>query len=312
MYKILISGGTGFIGSNIIEYLLENGYEIASLKRNRSNLWRCQDFNKKINWIESDNFSNMRDEIHKFHPEIFIHSAWNGVKANDRDNWFEQGENIYYLTMIMEIIKEFPLQKMIALGSQAEYGSYNGAIDESYNCIPDTAYGANKLCALNLTKAFCLKYSIKWYWLRLFSVFGPKEDKDWLISATINNLLKNREMKLTSCEQKYDYMYIKDISRGILNIIEDVSNNSGIYNFSTGNSIVLRDLLTIIENIIAPGKNLLDFGAIPYRSNQIMHMQGISKRFFSSFNFKLKYDIIKGLEETINYYRGGNSHEHKQ
>lgn len=300
--KILITGATGFLGSHIAEELINQGFKVVALKRSTSNIWRCASFNEKIQWINCDNFIDAEPEIIKCNPEILIHAAWNGVSASTRDNWVEQEKNLFFFVSLLEIAKKAGVNKIIALGSQAEYGTLEGVVNEDSQCNPNNAYGATKLCTSALLKAFAEQNKIEWYWIRLFSVFGTREEKNWLIPAAINNLLKKKEMALTPCEQKYDYLFTKDFTAGILSVVNNHDNISGIYNMSSGKSIALKDILFFIENKLSPKHKLLQIGILDYRPNQVMHMQGNSDHFFQSFNFRPTYSINEGLEETINYY----------
>jgi len=302
MKTVLITGATGFLGSHIAEEFIKDGFNIVALKRSTSKLWRCSGFNDKIKWICCDNIIDAETEIINSSPEILIHAAWNGVKACDRDNWIKQEINLSFLISILEIAKKANISKIVALGSQAEYGNFEGSIDEDYPCNPNSAYGATKLCSSTLLKSYAVHNNIDWYWLRIFSIFGPREEKNWLIPATINNLLKKKEMNLTPCEQQYDYLFTKDFSSAILSIVKSNKSKSGIYNLASGTSIKIKDILSFLENRLSPHHKLLQIGALPYRSNQVMQMQGNSDRFFELFKFKPTYSIYSGLEETINYY----------
>lgn len=309
MKTILITGATGFLGSHIAEELINQEYEVVALKRSTSDLWRCSSFKDKIHWIDWDNLIEAESKIINYNPEILINAAWDGVKAEDRDNWIMQEKNLLLLASIFEIVKKTSISKIIALGSQAEYGYFEGSIDEKYLCNPISAYGANKLCASLLVKSFAEQNKIEWYWIRIFSIFGPREGKNWLIPTTINNLLGKKKMALTPCEQQYDYLFTKDFAQGILSVIKNKKSISGIYNLSSGKSTKIKEILAFLENRISPLEKFLQIGAMPYRPNQVMWMQGNSNRFFQSFNYQPTYSVFEGLEETINYYMSQRSNE---
>jgi nucleoside-diphosphate-sugar epimerase len=302
MKTILITGATGFLGSHIVEELTSQNYSVVALKRSTSNLSHCSSFKDNIHWINCDSIVDAEKDIIECKPDILIHAAWSGVKASDRNNWSEQEKNLSYLVSLLEIVKKTNISKIIALGSQAEYGSFEGSVDENLTSNPTNAYGTFKVCASILIKSFAELNNINWYWIRLFSIFGPREDENWLIPAVINHLLEKSEMNLTPCEQKYDYLFAKDFANGILNVIKSDSNFSGVYNMSSGQSIKLKDILSFIENKLSPNRKLLKMGAIPYRPYQVMHMEGNSKKFFQLFNFQPAHSIFEALEETINYY----------
>lgn len=302
MKTILLTGATGFLGSHIAEILLKQGFKVIALKRAGSNLNRCNGFKNQIEWIECDHLNEIDSQIIHTKPEILIHAAWNGVKALDRDNWAEQEKNISFLVPLFEIVKKTNISKIIALGSQAEYGNFDSAVDENYNLNPNTAYGIAKVKASVLLKTFAEQNKVEWYWLRLFSIFGPKEDSGWLFPTAISHLIEQKKMPLTACEQKYDYLFTQDFASGILKVVECENNCSGIYNFSSNNSQKLKEILIDLEKRLSPNKKILLFGELPYRPNQVMHMQGNSDRFYETFKFQPTYSIYDGLNETIDYY----------
>ena len=143
--KILITGITGFIGSHIAEELLRKKFEIIGLKRKNSDCWRCEDIIDKIMWIDVDDF--FVKKIVALKPDIIVHCAWNGAGAEDRNNPEVQKENLDFLNAILEIAGKLKIDKLIGLGSQAEYGFLNKAVSENNLIAPDTEYGKTKVAA---------------------------------------------------------------------------------------------------------------------------------------------------------------------
>jgi len=300
--NILLSGATGFLGSHIAETLVEHGFHVMAIKRKSSNLLRCQDFQGKITWVDVEYSTNIINEITEFKPEVLIHAAWSGVNSKNREDWKLQEKNLDYLSLLFKIAKISNISRIIALGSQAEYGRYEGVVKETHPCNPVSPYGAIKVCASVMLKVFAEQNNIEWYWLRLFSIYGPREDANWLIPSTIRNLLDKKSSKLTGGDQKYDYLFVKDFARGILSVIRSQNIRSGRYNLSSGICVSLREMLSILEMKLSPEKKTLLFGALPYRPNQVMHMQGNNDLFQKRFQFVPETNIIDGLVETINYY----------
>src|SRR5476651_336808 len=105
MAKILITGLTGFLGSAIAEEFLAREHQVIGLKRKDSDIWRCVDFADKIVWVNVDE-NLWQEEVLKFAPSFFIHSAWGGVSAKDRQNWIGQSKNIYFLIELLELAAE--------------------------------------------------------------------------------------------------------------------------------------------------------------------------------------------------------------
>lgn len=273
--QVLITGITGFLGSEIAKKFYTEGFEVIGLKRKNSAITRCLDFHEKIIWI--DILEDWEQKIIKISPQIIIHSAWEGVGAEERDNLNLQSNNLFFTLKLLSIAREAKVKKFIGFGSQAEYGNFSGIVNENYPVNPNSAYGLNKNMCAQTIEVFCKQNNIEWYWLRLFSFFGEREAANWFIPTLVNNILENKVMDMTPGEQRYAYMYIGDLAELILKLTTSTAG-SGIYNISSKNSISLKEIVERIIKIINPKEVYVNLGAVPYRENQPMIVQGdISK-----------------------------------
>lgn len=302
MHKVLLTGITGFLGSHIAENLLNGGMQVIGLKRVTSDTWRCKDFHDKITWINME--PGYQEEIASLMPDIIIHCAWIGVEAADRDNWITQVRNIDFLMALLEISKNVKLNKFIFLGSQAEYGYIDQKVAEDFVPSATSAYGAVKLACCEIIKTFSVMNDIEWIWLRLFSVFGEKENKNWLIPSVLEKMKHESQMDFTGGEQKYAYLYVKDFSQIIRKLIER-KITPGIYNISSNDLRSLKSVIEEIRLLVNPDFNL-NFGALPYRPNQPMHVEGdiskltreIGEISFTNFNVALSLIVAHYLNQN--------------
>ena len=296
----MLTGVTGFLGSNLLEALLVEDYAVMGLKRSTSDVWRIKEFltDNKLQLIDIDKVT-LDNIFAEEHIDILIHSAWSGVKVDDRNSLTIQLENFDYATKLYNLAIKAGVNKIISLGSQAEYGHYEGRVDENYPCNPTDAYGMAKIFTSRLLQTLAEQSNATWFWVRLFSLFGYKEDGKWLIPFAINKMLNNEEINLTRCEQRYDYLFVKDFCKSIILLLN--SENSGIYNLSSNNSVQLREILLVIKDILK-SKSKLNFGALEYRKNQVMHMEGDSTKLYKKINFAIS-PFVESLIETTNYYR---------
>lgn len=297
--KVLLTGISGFLGSQIADELLLNGYEVLGLKRANSNLWRCKDFLQKITWVNLDD-KDWNRQVINLKPEIFVHAAWSGVGVADRDNWQEQLKNINLTLSFLELAKTVGAEKFIGFGSQAEYGSFSGAIDENYPLNPVSAYGLSKNLVSQTIKCFSEQNNIDWCWLRLFSFFGEKEDSNWFIPMTIKNIEGNKPMDMTPGLQKYAYMNVKDLAKIIVRIVAS-SIKSDVYNLSSAKAIELKKIVEKIIDIINPENPQINFGAIPYRENQPMIVMGDTEKLRIQLGDLLETDFDSNLRDVVKY-----------
>jgi len=300
MDKVLITGITGFLGSHIAKALVQNGTQVIGLKRVTSDTWRCKDFLNQIDWVDIDQQGNWKDTIINKQPQFVVHCAWIGVEAKDRNNWGEQIKNIYFLNDLIEIVNAIKLSKFVFIGSQSEYGEISGKISEQEPPHALNAYSGIKLACLEMMKAFCESNQINWIWLRLFSVFGENESSNWLIPQVINRMLNDNEMDFTACDQKYAYLYVDDFAKVIMRILSH-NISSGIYNISSNEARPLRLIIEQIRDIVNPDFKL-NFGALPYRENQSMHLEGDISKLTQQIGELEFTDFNTAIQKTVKPY----------
>lgn len=294
--KILITGGTGFIGRHVIQAVIGAGHEVIALKRAQSHLDGSTDFLPQVLWLNLD-APDWCQRASAEKPEVIIHCAWAGVSAAERADWKLQATNLTFFTDLLQIASASNLKRFIAFGSQAEYGAILGRVNESHPCLPATAYGATKLACLTLLAGFARQQHINHVWLRLFSVYGPGERGQWFIPSLIHQMQAGQAPRLTGGEQRYDYLHVRDLAAGVLAVLQ-CPEPSGIFNLSSNTSLTLREVAGLIKKYTACVADPV-FGALPYQPHQSMHMEGDSTRFNETFAFKPAISIIDGLRALI-------------
>lgn len=300
--RVVLTGATGFIGSFLAEELLANGYEVIALRRSQSDLWRVAAVQQQLHWINVDE-PTWEQQLLAWQPEYLLHSAWlGGVGANQRDDWHNQLGNLTFTMQLLQVLTQGPLKKVIALGSQGEYGAFHGRIDEAYPARPTAAYGAVKIATLQLLQTYCETHGIEWYWLRVFAVFGPREDRHWFVSFVADSLLKHEVPNLTKCEQKYDYLFVKDLARGIVQTLPAALGVSGVYNIGANHATGLREIVELLRELTGSATDI-NYGALPYRSGQVMHMESNSDEFERVFGLIAQTALPVALAETVSFVK---------
>ncbi|KAA6326649.1 hypothetical protein EZS27_024269, partial [termite gut metagenome] len=282
------------------EVLYAEGHKLLLTKRYKSNLWRCSSFRDGVQWTNTDT-NQFELDVYSFRPDVIINSAWDGVSAQNRGEWDRQCNNLLCQQRLLNMVLRIGIKKFIGIGSQAEYGKFDGRIDETYLTNPTSAYGAIKLSSSIALKTFCEENNITWHWLRLFSCFGEREAENWLIPVAIKSMLFENSMDLTSCEQQYSYLYIKDMARSFLLAVESDAKN-GIYNIASDTLRSLKDILLTIKDYLNPNFQL-NFGVLPYRKNQSMINGSINTKAQNTIGIFETSDFTEKLIQTIEYYK---------
>lgn len=293
--KILITGATGFIGSHIAEKLVKEGHQVYATCRNQSNFDKCKQFKNQAIWINQDH-KEWELELKGVEIEQFIHTAWAGVTAAERNDWLLQLTNFEFSKSIIDLAIRLKAKKLICLGSQAEYGMYNYKVTEEHVPEPTDAYGAVKLLTLYYLQNVASKNDLAWYWLRIFSIIGENENKSWLLSQVMGKLLSGEEIELTPGEQFYDYLYITDFINALTLIMNCNPDHSSVYNICSGHPVKIKQLISLVAEKLNRNVSALKFGAIPYRKNQNMFMVGSPEKFETVF----EHQELTNLEVVIN------------
>lgn len=296
--KVFVTGATGFIGSYLVKLLIDEGYDLLCLKRDSSELFRFEDYKNPIKWINTSD--DWHQTLKEFQPEAIINLAWDGVSSADRVIWQKQVPNINFQQELLNLSVECGVKKFIGIGSQSEYGDFEGVIDETFPVNPKTAYAASKLACQNLLKCFCEINHIEWYWFREFPLFGPYETDRWLIPSLIKAMCTKDSMDLTPGEQLLPYLFVGECAKALVSPLK-TGDKSGIYNVCADNPQPLKELVTMIKNKVNPDFKL-NFGALPYRYGQSMFMGSHTEKLAQNLYTLDTSSFEEHINDTIKYY----------
>ena len=213
--KIFITGATGYLGYHIACQCLVEGHQVLCLRRSTSKSLFAPEQECQIRWV-TFNEEGWKEIVTTFSPDVLIHAAWGGVRGSGREIFDIQKNNILMSNVLFML---YPYQQIIALGSQAEYGYYEGPVSEDHELHPTMRYAIAKCAVQHELQTYCEKEGIEWQWLRVFTVFGEKQTGG-LISLAISNCRQGREsFDTTEGEQVYSYLYAKDFAKAICHVI---------------------------------------------------------------------------------------------
>lgn len=231
--NILVTGATSMIAVSLIKKLIKKDIEIIALVRSKTkNIYRLPP-SEKIKIIKCD-LENLKKTTIKKPIDVAFHFAWSNT-GKDRDkNFNNQISNISDTINLIRILSYCGCKKIIAAGSQAEYGinNKNLILNEKSVINPKTPYGICKNIANVLGRIEAKKLNIEFIWVRIFSVYGNNDRKDSLIMSAIKNALNNQNIYLNSCDSMWEYIYVDDVAY-IFEMILENDLNDPIYNISS-------------------------------------------------------------------------------
>lgn len=266
MHTVLVTGATSFIGRHLINVLLHDNYVFGIIRPNslRRNMLLQ---NPRLSIIETsmDAYDMLPDIIGKIHHvDTFIHLAWNGTRGNLRNDKKLQEHNLSCSLNALQSAVALGVSTFVSAGSQAEYGPWQAEtkLVETVTPHPNTEYGKAKLAFYESALHKCNEKGIRFIEPRFFSLYGPGDFAGTMVISMLKNMLQNKECNLTESVQTWDFLYIDDAVKGLLNLIQDPSA-SGIYNFGSGDSHPLKWFIEKMYEL-TKSSSKLNFGAIPY------------------------------------------------
>jgi UDP-glucose 4-epimerase len=307
--RAMVTGATGFLGSYLTQLLVRNGETVAIVHRPHSDLTRIQGILSQVTKIRGDlmELSDIEDEILGFVPDTIFHLAWYGVGNRHHNDEDQIDKNLYSTLDLMRLAIRSGCPTWIGLGSQAEYGPQNRILDEDAPTEPTTMYGAVKLCTYLLCKQMAIANLMRFVWIRVFSAYGPKDNADWMIPYLIRMLLRGEKPQLTPGEQKWDYLYAEDAAEAIYSVAT-TQKAEGVFNLGSGQVHTLRRIVEQIRDIIDPSLPL-GFGEVPYRSDQVMHLQADVSKLQRVTGWSPQVSLEEGLRKTVEWCQEkGNEH----
>ena len=304
MSRVLVTGGAGFIGSQVVRILLERGHEIALLVRPTTSLARLGVSANNVRIILGD-VAEAADLITRlpWMPDQCAHLAW----YSEPRTYLTSDENLKSLAASRELLPALiraGCSSFVVPGTCAEYRTTHRRLTEDSDIPPATPYGAAKhslfLTALRLAEQADAKVA----WARLFHLYGPNEDRHRLVPAAIGSLLAAKEFLATSGVQVRDYLHSADAARALCDLLE--REVSGAVNVCSGAAVAVSELLGEIGRRIGRPE-LIRLGALAVRPPwDPPYLVGDNSRLCALTAWRPQYDLGTGLEQVIEWWRANN------
>ena len=303
---IFLTGATGFIGSHLLKRLIKEGCKVHIPIRQDSSLWRIKEFKNAFtsHKIDLKDFEAVKSVIQQIKPDVIFHLAAYGVDYRQQNIYRAIDINITASVNLFEAFLANNGHRFIHTGTCLEYGHKNVPVSEFDVSVPTGIYGATKTSSVHILSSMTNSMdSGKLIILRPFGVFGEYEGIHKFIPQVIDKLTNENPVQMTLGEQIRDYIYIDDlIDAYILASTVPLKNKVEIINIGSGKGIAMKYLALMISNHLDASDELLQFGAIPYRPDEMMYLVANVNKAKSLLGWEAKVSIEKGLEYTIKWY----------
>ena len=299
--KILIVGGTGFIGYALSKKCITLGYNVFSLSSKKVKSSRKLD---KVTYLCCD-ISQKKKLIKILKNKKFDYVFNLGGYVDHSKNIKTYKSHYIGCKNLVEVLKkQNSLNRFIQMGSSLEYGNKKSPHNENMKLDSNnlkSIYSKSKLSATNFLLKKFKDENFPVIIFRLYLTYGPGQDFNRLIPIVIKNCLKDIKFPTSKGDQLRDFIYIDDVVKILIRSISKKNINGQIFNLGSGSPILVKKIINKIFKLIKKGEP--DFGKIKLRSDEQIKIYPNIKKLKKIFAINRFIDISKGLKKTIRYYQ---------
>ena len=315
MKKIIVTGGLGFIGSNLVELLLQKKFYVVNIDKvtYSSNFYNTKSFksNKNYKFIKCDiGNKKIKDIIFKYKPAcIFNLAAETHVdRSIDNPDDFIKS-NFVGVYNLLEVFKNYSKKyksKLIHISTDEVYGDIlNGRSSEKFPYKPSSPYAASKAASDHLVSSYVRTYNLPAIVTNCSNNYGPKQHPEKLIPKLIYNIIKNRPLPIYGKGlNSREWIFVKDHCEALLKVFQK-GKVGHFYNIGSNKNLnniqVTKKLLNVSKRIITLGKKV-KISFVKDRPGHDIRYALNSNKIIKELGWKPKVSFDKGIKLTFQWY----------
>src|SRR5262245_9196175 len=300
--RVLITGGSGFIGACLARELVAEGHDVHLLLRPDYSRWRLGDIEDRFTpqWADVRDLDAVRQAVASSRPDVVYHLAALGTMPSPLDRTLVLATSITGTVNLLEALAHCDYRALVFAGSSSEYSHKDRPIAESDCLEPRTDYAIAKAAASHLVLAegyrgrpVCV--------VRIFSAYGQWEDPSRVASYVMDCCLRRERAQVTNGDEPRDFIHVEDVVRLLRTATTEPQARGEILHAGSGRTQTVRDM---VESIVSHcGGPPADFGARPARANEPAVWQARIARTFDLTGWRPRIDLRKGVARMWDWYR---------
>lgn len=314
MKKVLVTGGDGFIGSHLVESLVEQGIDVRAMSLyNSFNTWGWLDSSKYVNDIEVI-CGDVRDPFFcnkavegvdtVFHLAALIAIPYSYVAP---DSYV--GTNIQGTLNMCQAALSKGVDRIIHTSTSEVYGSAQFVpITEEHPLQPQSPYSASKIGADAMAMSYFNSFDLPLTIARPFNTYGPRQSARAVIPTIISQIADGAEqIKIGDVRPTRDFNYVKDTCEGFITLAKSKDSIGKTINIGAGKEISIGDLFNKIKELMNSNVEfVVDEERIRPEKSEVMRLCCDSSK-IKELGYEQKYGLTKGLQETIDWFSDKNN-----
>jgi nucleoside-diphosphate-sugar epimerase len=302
--RILVTGGTGFIGSHLVPRLLSEGHEVYSLERYVTGRYVLGEV-KAVFADLRDAFA-VRKVVREVQPEAVIHLASISPVSYSYDHPQEVFETnaLGTINLAEACLREVHhFEHFLFAGTSEEYGNQEKfPITEEAELRPNSPYAVSKVAADKYLQYMKDAYDFPVTILRPFNTYGRKDNTHFVVERTITQMLKEKIVKLGDPNPVRDFLYVDDHVEAYLKCLDNEKAKGEVFNFCTGRGVSIKELVELIAKLTGFEGEVI-WGTIPARPLDIKKLVGSYEKANHTLGWRPTVTLEEGLRKTIDFWK---------
>jgi nucleoside-diphosphate-sugar epimerase len=300
--RVLVTGGTGFVGSNLVRRLLQDGHVVGLLVRKGHDPWRLADVSGRVQWIEAnlEEGTGLRTVVTEFRPQWVFHLAAHGAYSWQSDRASILKVNVLGTANLLDACLAIGFEAFVNTGSSSEYGFKDHPPREDEPLAPTSAYAVAKAAATMYCAQAARASDAPVVTLRLYSVYGPWEEPKRFIPQLVARGLEGLLPPLANPETARDYVYISDVCDAYVRAARTKLEPGSIYNVGTGVQTTLRQAVEHARRVLGIAVEPR-WGSMPDRGWDTAIWVADSSRLRERLGWRSEIDLDHGLQLTADW-----------
>ena len=300
--RILIVGGSGFIGMNLLRACLDGGLKCTVLSLHAPMDERCI---KGVDYLQAD-LTDLDQTMNVLKGLAFEYVV-NLSGYIDHSSLFDGGRKVVDMHFggvqnLLQALNRVALKRFVQVGSSDEYGDLPAPQRESMREAPISPYSLAKVASTQLLQMLHRTEGFPAVIVRFFLVYGEGQDNKRFLPQIIQGCLKDRQFPTSEGEQLRDFCHVADISRGIIAALRVEQALGEVINLASGQPVSIRTMIEKVREQV--GKGAPQFGKIAYRPGENMSLYADVEKAALLLGWQPEISLDKGLRRTIQFYIG--------
>jgi len=300
--RILIVGGSGFIGMHLLRACLDDGLECTALSLHTPMGEHCV---KGVRYLQAD-LTDLGQTMNVLKGLAFEYVV-NLSGYIDHSPLFDGGRQVVDIHFggvqnLLQALNRAVLKRFVQVGSSDEYGDLPAPQRESIREAPISPYSLAKVASTQLLQMLHRTEDLPAVIVRLFLVYGEGQDNKRFLPQIIQGCLQDRRFPASEGEQLRDFCHVADISRGIIAALKAKQALGEVINLASGQPVSIRTMIEKVREQV--GKGEPQFGKIAYRPGENMSLYADVEKAAQLLGWQPDIEVDEGLRRTIQFYIG--------